>query len=214
MLKKILILICLLFSQNATALCEQNDVKIKFRLKPGKVVYNHSLSKNEFYRYSPYPVPKNTLGLTVSELQIKAQGIPYVKPDGNRYCIGISEVVFEIGYDQIDVLIDKKYRKGSCPYDVIKKHEDYHVRVSQEALTFFQKDIKKELRKAVRRIRPEHAYSSTRADQILKKQFDRIMLKLQPLINHINNKINEHQAEIDTPESYRKETLKCPRKQW
>lgn len=211
MLKKLILLICLLFAQNAMALCAQNKVEIITYAKPGKVVYDHTLSRHQFQKVSPVPVSPNTLGLTLTHLTVNATGTPYIQREGGRFCIGIQKVIFEIGYDEIKVLIDKKYPVNSCPYRVIKEHENYHVAVSQQGMAFFKKDIEKALKEAVTELRPEYAYSAERAKQIMKKQFDLVLKRINPLIKHINQKIAEKNYEIDTPESYRKTTKLCPK---
>lgn len=211
MIKKLVFLICLLWVQNATALCAKNNIEVVIRARPGKVVYDHSLSRHQFQSVSPVPVSPNTLGLTLTNLKISASGIPYLKKEQNRYCIGIQKVVFEIGYDNIKVLIDKKYPVNSCPYRVIKEHENYHVAVSQQGMVFFKKDIEKALKDAVSELRPEYAYSETRAEQIMQKQFDTVLKRINPLVDHINRKITEKNYEIDTPESYRKTKMLCPK---
>lgn len=208
------LLICLFFSQNAMALCEKNKIKIHIELDTGRVVYNHSLSKTEFQKVSPVPIPNNISGLTLLNLERSMRGKAHIRPEGNRYCIGVEEIEFHMGYEEIEVLIDKKYPVDSCPYRVIKEHENYHVAVAQEGLAFFKKDIEAALQKATQNIRPEYAYSAQRAEQIMSKQLQQILQRIEPLLNHIQKKANEKNAAIDTPDSYRKTTSLCPRNQW
>lgn len=209
MKKIILVLLCLVLSQNANALCQKNQVKMNIIMEPGEVVYHHNLSRKDFGRLVKGKLNPNTLGLTVAQSRLNIKGKPYVQTEGSRVCIGVEEINFYIGYDQIDVYIDKKYAQHSCNYKVIKDHEDYHVSVFQQAMTFFRPDIERELREAVADIRPEYAYSSARAEQIMEKLFNRIHERLKPLLNHIDRKIVKKNNAIDTPESYRKTTALC-----
>ncbi len=212
MKKIIFVLLCLFFVQNANALCPKQPVKIKIITQPGQVVYDHSHSRKEFSKFSNGPVNPNTLGLTVTKLELDMKGNAAVKQvTRDKYCVGIDEINFYIGYDKILVLIDKKYKKNSCNYKVIKDHENYHVQVSQQAVRFFRKDIEQELRKAVDDLRPEEVYSAARAEQIMQKQFKRIENRVRPLFNHINKKIAEKNYVIDTPESYAATTKLCPK---
>ncbi len=212
MKKIILVLLCLFLAQNANALCPKWPIKVNIITQPGEVVYNHSHSRHEFARFSEHPVNPNTLGLTVTKLGLKISGKTRAQSaGGDKYCVGLSEVNFYIGYDKILVLIDKKYPKGSCNYKVIKNHEDYHVQVSQEAMTFFRKDIEWELHEAINNLRPEEVYSVARANQIMEKQFKGVESKVNPLFTHINKKIAEKNHAIDTPKSYKETTKLCPR---
>ncbi len=212
MKKLILILLCLFLTQNANAFCPKRPVTINITANPGKVVYNHNYSRNEFSRFSKSPVSPNTLGLTITNLELKMNGETYAERQGkNKFCVGISKINFEIGYDEILVLIDKKYPTNSCNYKVIKEHENYHVAVSQQAMKFFRQDIEKELREAVDLLQSQVVYDSTRAQQIMDKQFKEIQKKVNPLFAHINKKIAEKNYKIDTPESYRATTKLCPK---
>ncbi len=212
-MKKLLLLaVCCFWTQNANALCDNHPIKMNIEMEPGEVVYHHNLSRKEFARFAGGSLSPNTLGLTVAKSQLRMSGKPYIAQEKNgRLCVGLDEVNFYIGYDKIDVYIDKKYKKNSCNYKVIKDHENYHVGVFQQAMTFFRPDIERELKEAVADIRPEYAYSTERAEQIMNKLFERIRRRIQPVLNHIDKKIAEKNNAIDTPESYRKTTARCPK---
>ncbi len=210
----ILFLLCLFTAQNASALCEQGTIQIITKLKKGKVVYNHSLSRDEFAKVSPTPVSPDTVGLTVQQLETKTELFTRTKRDGEKNCAVIYKIIFEFGYDKIPVYIDKKYAEGSCPYQVTKKHEDYHVNVLQQAISFFEPDIKTELRKTLRKIKSQPLRSTKDLKSWTKEQQHKISKDMEPLITHIQKKMDEKNAAIDTPKSYRKTTAECPQGSW
>lgn len=211
-MKKIfLFLLCIIWAVNANALCEKWPVNVKITAQEGRVVYDRTHSRKDFPKLSGSPVNPNTLGLTLTPLQLSMQGKSRAKHEGERVCISLSDIEFFIGYEKITVYIDKKYPTHSCNYKVIKDHEDYHVAVAQEAMRFFRPDIERELKKAVKELRPEYAYSEARAKQITDKQFNQIQQRMKPLLDHINKKISEKQYVIDTPESYKATTKLCPK---
>lgn len=205
---------CLFFAQNAQALCAQNAIELTVRIRQGEVVYDHSLSKNAFYKVSPKPIAPNTLGLTLINLKTAMTGKPYLRQEGKAYCVGVDEIIFEMGYDEIKVFIDKKYPVNSCPYRVVMDHENYHAAVAQEGLSFFKKDIEAALKKATQSIRPEVVYSTTRGEQIMKKHINDVLRKMQPTLRYIDKKLAEKNSAIDTPASYRQSTSLCPAKDW
>lgn len=202
-------LLSLFLAQNANAFCTGQTPRIVLDTETGRVQYVTHLSKDEFARQSPVPVSPNTLGLTIAKLNVTGTGVPDIQQKGVRACIGIREMRLKIGYDTLKVFIDKKYRPGSCEYDVVKEHENYHVRVSQEAMTFFRPDIEKALNRAVRKITPEIVTSQAEAQAVFQRQFRQVMRDIQPVLDHINAKIAEKNYEIDTPESYRRATALC-----
>ncbi len=198
-------------AQNANALCAKNEITINIAVPNPRVVYDSSHASSEFASLTPAKIAPTTLGLTAASVQVGMSGKTYIQQEGDRVCIGLSTINFTLGYQSLKVYIDKKYPKDSCNYQVIKDHEDYHVNVFKQALTFFRPDIERELREAVKNLRPEYAYTSARANQIMQKQFNQIQAKIKPLLNHINKKIAEKNYAIDTPESYRETTKLCPK---
>ena len=193
--------------------CQRFVPRIVISTKQPKVKYITNLSRENFVKESPHKVSPNTLGLTVVEMDNTSFiTVPQVKRMGKKLCVGIKEVKFHLGIKSIKVFIDKKYKKNTCEYRVIKRHEDYHVAVSKQALEFYRPDIEKLLKKTVRQLIPEIAYNNEEAQKIIDTQSKKIYDALQPAIKHISEKIAEKNYEIDTPESYKATTKLC--KNW
>ena len=207
------LLFCLILSGKANAFCRTITPWANVETKTGTVRYITHLSRSEFLRNAPQKMSPNTLGMTVSKLGITGSAEPEIQRADNRsFCVQIKRMDLVLGYNTLDVYIDKKYKPGSCEYEVVKEHENYHVRVSQEAMMFFKRDIEQALETALSHIEPEYAYSSAEAQKIFNRQFTRVLREIQPLIDYINNKIAEKNYIIDTPESYAKTSALC--KHW
>lgn len=204
-----LFLICLFLSLNAIAICPKQDIKIVFKKKYGKVNYNFNLSRKEFAKYSPTPLPRNVRGLTIGKLDVSYQAKGAVFPYQKAYCAGVTEIDFYIGYDDFKVFIDKRYKRNTCEHIAVKEHEDEHVIIFNEGLKFFAPDVQKAIKKAVKNLRPETVYSEARAQQVFDKQAKAVLKDIQPLLKHVNKKIREKQALIDTDASYLKVQKKC-----
>ena len=209
-MKRILLfLVCLFLTTNATAICPKKDIEVAFKRKYGEPIYNYNLTHKDFHKYSPAPMSKIIRGLTIGELGVSygAQGRVFKHKDG--YCAGVKKVDFYIGYDYFKVFIDKKYKRNTCEFKAVKLHEDEHVAIFNAAVEFFAPDIQKAIKKAVAEIRPEKVYSQARAQQVFDKQANEVLKKIQPLLKHVNKKIVEKQAIIDTDEAYMKVQKKC-----
>ncbi len=205
----VLLTVSLFLGQKANAFCESADTQIVLEADPGVVEYHNDLSRREFLTFAGTKASPNTLGLTVARLNVSGHGDPFLVQDGIKACVGLHKIRVKIGYDMLDVYIDKKYRPGTCEYRVVKDHEDYHVRVAKEAVYFFRPDVEKALRRAVNRLKPVVVRSQAEVQPAFEKQFQQVMDEVRPVIQHINDKIAEKNYEIDTPESYRETTALC-----
>lgn len=194
--------------------CPKQKVSIVFKYKLGPVIYNYSMSEKEFCKKAGRKRPTNgrILGLTVSRLDIFPKAEGRIFKYKNKYCVGVTKIYFEIGFDKFNVYIDKKYRKGTCERRVIKEHEDEHVTIYREGMHFFAPDIKKAIRQAVKSLRPQMVSSASDGQRFFEAQANQVVNKLSPLLDHINMKLEEKQGMIDTPESYARTSRKC--KNW
>ena len=206
----LIVILCLFLGTNANAFCQRIIPSATVSASTGFVRYITHLSRDEFLRNAPQKMSPNTLGMTVSRLGVTGSADPEVqRTERNLFCVQIRSVHLTIGYETLDVYIDRKYSPGTCEYEVVKEHENYHVRVSQEAMMFYRPDIERALERALSHIDPEYASSNDDIQRIFNKQFDRVMAELQPLITFINNKIAEKNYIIDTPQSYAETTALC-----
>ena len=201
----------LFLSQNASAFCDVVSTRVNITTNPGNVQYITTKSRSEFLHGANQVVSPNTLGLTVSNLSVSGTAQVNIETLGKQICASLGVLNFKMGYQNGDlkVYIDKKYKPGSCEYEVIREHEKYHVDVAQQAMLFFKEDIEKKIHEIVGKMRPKIVRSEKEANALIQDQFNQIIAELTPLIQHINKKIAEKNAKIDTPESYAKTTALC-----
>ena len=215
MKKKMFFLLFLLFlflAQKASAFCNTISTRVYITMNPGNVKYITTQSRYDFIRSAPYPVSPNTLGLTVAQLSITGEARPNVETENGQSCVSLGTLDFKMGYENLVVYIDKKYKPSSCEYQVIKNHENYHVAVAQQAMVFFKPDIEAQIQKSLQKIKPQIVRNNTERNEVLQKQFDLVMNDLRPLIDHINKTTAKKNFQIDTPEAYEKTKALC--KNW
>ena len=96
----------------------------------GDVNYK-SVSKVEILKIAPN---HRVLGLTAANFRIKYdaefEGLVETK-------VNLKKFSLFIGYENLDVLIDDKYKNNSCEYKAIKEHEKGHVKIYQEELKYY-----------------------------------------------------------------------------
>ena len=205
-------LLSLLFIQNASAFCNLASTRVYITMNPGNVKYITTQSKRDFIKSAPHPVSPNTLGLTLTRLGITGKALPREEIQDGKICVSLKTLDFKMGYDELTVYIDKKYKPTSCEYKVIKNHENYHVAVAQQAMIFFKPDVEAQIQKSLQKIRPQIVKDEKERNEVIKQQFNQIMEDLKPLINHINAVTAKKNYQIDTPESYQKTKALC--KNW
>ena len=205
-------LLSLVFAQNASAFCDSTNTRVYITTNPGNVKYITTRSKHDFIHSVSQPVSPNTLGLTVSHMNIKGEATPNVEVQGNQMCVSLGTLNLRMENDELTVYIDKKYKPSSCEYKVIKAHENYHVAVAQQAMTFFKPDVEAQVQKALKKVKPQIVSNAAERDKALKDQFTQVMNDLKPVINHINQTTAKKNYQIDTPESYAKTRAMC--KNW
>ena len=206
-MKKFFLILMLLtvspvFAKNATSFCTAINTQVNMKLNMSVPTYITTLSRRDFLKKAKGKISPYTLGLTVSQLQLNGKAKAITTRNGNQVCVGISELDIALEDPNLTVYIDKKYAPSSCAYKTIREHEKYHVAVSQQAMLFFKSDIEKALKAAVQSTPPVILADNDTVQSALGRQFDSVIRKLDPLIQHINNKIQEKNAAIDTPESY------------
>ena len=175
----------------------------------GKIFYDNTKANKDFpmEKYD-----KSVRGLTVCELKTSAEIKPFIKTIGKgQYCVGIEKLSVDIGFPQIDIYIEKKYKPGSCNYTVVKTHENYHARVQQEGLKFFSGKLKKAYQMAAQNIEPRLVTSESGAKAALREMIGQITTTTQPTISYVSEQLKIKNKAIDTEESYTEETKKCPK---
>ena len=84
--------------------------------------------------------------------------------------------------------------------------------VVQQALPFFKKDVEDALYKALKNMSPKIVTAQKDVQPALEQMTDSLIRAMQPVLKHINAKLLEKNAAIDTPEMYRATTKLC--KHW
>lgn len=136
------------------------------------------------------------------EFRVQVQGQRLAK----GFCVGLKDAELTIGYDRIDVYVDRRYRPGSCQYDVILEHENQHVRNFQDTLALYLPEIRARLADEAATAVPQVAGSmSTGARYFVNLLRDRPT----PLIEHMQRDMAAADARLDTADSYPATQARC-----
>ena len=104
--------------------------KVFTTINYGNPVYK-SVSKKDILKISPN---HRILGLTFANFRMKYDAEFEPVDEQN---VSLKKVSLFLGYKNLDVLIDSKYKKNSCEYKAIKEHEKGHVKIYQSELKHY-----------------------------------------------------------------------------
>ncbi len=133
-----------------------------------------------------------------------------VKVQGQRlkrgFCVGLKDAELTIGYDRIDVYVDRRYRPGTCQYDVILEHENQHVRNFRDTLASYIPDIRARLADEAAAAPPQVTGSMNSGARYF---VNLLRDRLTPLIERMQRDMAAADARLDTVDSYRATQARC-----
>jgi hypothetical protein len=119
----------------------------------------------------------------------------------------------QVVYRSLTIFVASEYKKGSCPYAKILRHEREHVAIAHRNLARFKPRIRSALAPLL----------IPKAGQPLKiglnddprAELTRLFSKLvSPVLEDMMEDLSTSQAKIDTPESYAKVPRGCRSSSW
>ena len=140
--------LCFSFPVYANEICDSfyKTPKVSVKIDYGNVA-EKSVPRTEILKFKDLKNPDATLGITRADFSIKYDfGFERYKIN-DGVCAVLSSINFTIGYKNIEVLIDDKYKEDSCEYNAISEHEQGHVGIYKRELKFYGNLILKELKR-------------------------------------------------------------------
>lgn len=148
------------------------------------------------------------IGLTVAALSLKSSY--NVRTSARRgdpmVCAQIAAFTLRFGFEDTTIYIAHEIPKATCGYNEILAHERRHVETDRLFLEAYKQLLPNLLGDAIRKIGVIRASSSPMAEQRL---HEIIAPYLRDLGASLAQARAKRQAEIDTPEEYRRLTESC-----
>src|SRR5690242_1706363 len=91
------------------------------------------------------PTDAVTRGLTLNRVEASAGATLAMLEGPDGTCVALQDIRAEVADRDVTVLIDGKYRPGSCEYRAVLEHEREHVRINADALRRMGELIEQEL---------------------------------------------------------------------
>lgn len=173
--------------------------------------YRHSMTRPQIGALSGRGHMTNDrshAGLTQTQTSFTLKPTMQFQRLGNgTVCASIRDV--DVSWRMVKFVVDiaAEYRRGSCPYTEIVRHENQHVEIAQRAFVAADRSLRQQLAEAVRR-QPAFALRGT-PQQAANETAARLMAVAKPILEKYDQDTRRQNAAIDTPESYRAVSARC-----
>ena len=197
--------------------CRVPDVtpEVTFDITPYKVAFKKGASRGDPQRITRrHSITRRggkwfPLGVTLTtfsyEVSPKVMAYPM---KGGRYCAVPTEIRIKMGYPKFEILIDRRYRRGTCQFNAIRDHENEHVDLYLDTLDRMTPWLESRILGEVNRIKPITETSPDRAA----KYFTRILMNtIGAAAKKLSTKAARANARIDTAQSYKLIQSQCAR---
>lgn len=172
------------------------NITITLDLKPVK--YDHSLDRAQIR------VKSNASGLVSGHLQgnVNVKVVPKTQKTADGKCIFFRTAEVLITNTPI-LRIASNFPKGSCEYNVVKIHEEKHVKVMTDFLNAVPQDYQSYLEKAF----TGKVSASMENKHALKQDILKVAQDFVNIINRDQSRI--HQRDVDHPDKVADERKQC-----
>lgn len=146
------------------------------------------------------------LGLTRGNavVRFETRTASYVSRTGRWECAS-PQIVLSYGFSPMTVYVAREFAKESCAYREIYQHELEHVRIYKEHLASIEKEITEAMNRRFSTGKPWRG-APGEGHAKLQKELDERWL---PYVQRLISRVEEAQAQIDTPEEYAKVSATC-----
>jgi hypothetical protein len=151
--------------------------------------------------------PGNTvLGLTRGNAIVKFEtSLPSIVDASGRWECASPQITVSLGFKPMTVYVAREFPAGSCAYEEIYRHEQRHVKTYQDHLDGLEKTVQETLNRRFATKGPWHGPVGETAVRLQQELDERWLPYLQREIG----RVEEAQAQIDTPEEYARIADSC-----
>lgn len=189
----------------------QPVLDLSFQFPP--VVYERNKSRVQLSMESsgsdrvPTSDQTHTAGLTTyRETQRVEVGGFVGKLKNGTFCFMANKAKVVVGYDRVTVAVDRNYPPGSCEYGAVFDHEERHVAIIKQAYLNELPALRSTLQAGI--VGRGAAIGRT-AKEAQSRVAAQIGALLRPHMQAVSQKRRAANADLDTPDSYRRTRGLC-----
>ncbi len=195
--------------------------QVNFHVNIGIPSYFHNLSAGEieakFKNYDGFKSThkdSKTPGIANAKMGTKISTGVEVISNGQKTCVHLSSIDFEIGFSELAVYVDKTYPENSCKYNAVLEHENTHVRIHQKTLKQYARELANMVyQKSVNMPPQEIPNNDNSAAQNVISQIEANIKSIgKDYRSRIEQAANVQHKDLDSKESYEQTRALC--KNW
>ncbi len=181
-------------------------------IAPAQYIHDHNtaqigaLRRQRFHGHS-----QHTPGLTIADEELKSNyEMETLRRSGSAiYEVWAKAIHVSFSYTRMDVYISNQYGEGSCPYRVIRDHENQHVAINTATLQKYADAMNQALLAYGGFPTQDHPWK-VRSPKKAQAQLKGLVLKIiNPIYKQYTDAVIRANARIDTPENYRRTQALC-----
>jgi len=142
------------------------------------------------------------LGTTQSEVEASMNmnfvGQKQIRGQQHIFCLNTKFVKARFGHSKLIVNLPREYRRGSCQYNVVHRHEMAHVDVNRQGVRKYAAILKSELERELQRIGTLQVKTMGRGTQVFEKRLKAVVVAVT---NRFNSEVKRFHGKIDAPGS-------------
>jgi len=115
---------------------------------------------------------------------------------GQSTCVSVSKMEISFGLKQHKVHLPREYKRGSCQFNVVLRHEMAHVDVNRRTIRKYATLLKNEMRSALRRAGAVAASSMIKGQNIKAVQIQKL---IDDNVARFNEEVTKLHDAIDAP---------------
>jgi hypothetical protein len=185
------------------------DYTVNVQVHAPSAPIDHSRSIEELNHSASFHDPsKEVLGLAESDLDLRASGSYAYMPYKGKKCFWVNSIDAIMVYRSLKIYVASEYKKGSCEYRHVLKHEKKHIENARLNLRRFEPQVRSALssRAIPRPSQPKYIGTGKNAEAEMGRLYAKL---LEPVYVAMLKQLNAAQSRLDSPESYARTHRKC-----
>lgn len=190
--------------QTATCPPARTPIKLNFKTEAPDPIHNHRLTIAGIANLlrsqgMPAPAGQRALGITLTKTMFGLQAASQIMTRGNGYCVYLTSVDVDFGWNRVEVYVPTDFPKGSCQYNVVLDHENQHVAINRALLREFAPRLRARLEAILAGTKPLYTRSPNGATDVALADLNK---QLSGMLKEFESLQKSRNAGIDSPANY------------